>query len=124
VFKVGEIVLQNAHQCLFEGQDAEVLQADIGGVAGDDAPRRQVPSYVFAGAPRYHSGGIAGLMPGEIPAILQRGEVALPKDAGRTSMPVNVVMNISTPDAGSFRASQAQIAAEAARGIRRAGRNL
>ncbi|MER2520942.1 MAG: phage tail tape measure C-terminal domain-containing protein [Bdellovibrionales bacterium] len=95
-----------------------------GGVVGETAPQRQVPSYVFAGAPRYHSGGIAGLMPGEIPAILQRGEVVLPKDAGRASTPVNVVMNISTPDAGSFRASQAQIAAKAARGIRRAGRNL
>ena len=95
-----------------------------GGVAGETAPQRQVPAYVFAGAPRYHSGGIAGLMPGEIPAILQRGEVVLPKDASRTSTPVNVVMNISTPDASSFRSSQAQIAAEAARGIGRAQRNL
>lgn len=96
-----------------------------GGVVGETSvPRRQLPSHVFAGAPRYHSGGIAGLMPGEIPAILQRGEVVLPKDANRSAMPVNVVMNITTPDAGSFRSSQAQIAAEAARGIRRAGRNL
>ncbi len=95
-----------------------------GGVAGDPAPMRQVPSYVFAGAPRYHSGGIAGLQPGEIPAILQRGEVVLPKGSNQTNQPVSVVMHISTPDANSFRASQSQIAAEAARGIGRARRNL
>ncbi len=95
-----------------------------GGVAGETAPSRQVPSFIFAGAPRYHSGGIAGLQPGEIPAILQRGEVVLPKNSGRGSSPINVVMHISTPDANSFRASQAQVAAEAARGIGRARRNL
>jgi lambda family phage tail tape measure protein len=94
-----------------------------GGKAGDPAPLRQVPSYVFAGAPRYHSGGIAGLKPDEIPAILQRGEVVLPKNS-RSSAPVTVVMNISTQDANSFRASQAQVTAEAARGIQRARRNL
>lgn len=94
-----------------------------GGKAGDPAPARQFPAFVFAGAPRYHTGGIAGLQPGEIPAILQRGEVVLPKNS-RASAPVNVVMNISTNDANSFRASQAQIAAEAARGIQRARRNL
>jgi hypothetical protein len=95
-----------------------------GGVVGDSAPTRRVPSYVFAGAPRYHSGGIAGLMPGEIPAILQRGEVVLPKGSNQTSTPVNIVMHIATPYASSFRSSQAQIAAEAARGINRARRNL
>ena len=95
-----------------------------GGVVGDAAPSRRVPAYVFAGAPRYHSGGIAGLQPGEIPAILQRGEVVLPKGSTAQSNPVNVIMNITTPDAGGFRASQAQIAAEAARNIKRANRNL
>ena len=63
-------------------------------------------------------------MPGEIPAILQRGETVLPKDTNMSGMPVNVVMNITTPDANGFRASQAQIAAEAARNIKRANRNL
>ena len=29
---------------------------------------------MFAGAIRYHSGGIAGLRPGEVPAILKEGE--------------------------------------------------
>ncbi len=95
-----------------------------GGVVGESAPQRRVPAYVFAGAPRYHSGGIAGLMPGEIPAILQRGETVLPKNSSLQSNPVNVIMNITTPDTGGFRSSQAQIAAEAARNIKRANRNL
>jgi len=68
---------------------------------------------------RHRAGGIAGLMPGELPSILQRGEVVLPKGSNQTSTPINVAMHISTPDANSFRASQAQIEAEAARGIRR-----
>nr|WP_314089405.1 tape measure protein [uncultured Shinella sp.] len=52
-----------------------------GGTAGNDGyghGRAFKPS-TFAGAKRYHSGGIAGLQPGEIPAILQRGEVVLPR---------------------------------------------
>jgi hypothetical protein len=78
---------------------------------------------VFAEAPRYHSGGIDGLGADEVPAILQRGETVLPKNS-RSSTPINLVMNISTPDASSFRASQAQLSAEMARGISRAKRNL
>ncbi|WP_081158773.1 phage tail length tape measure family protein [Ensifer aridi] len=50
-----------------------------GGVAGGPAPQRAVSPSVFAGAKRYHTGGVAGLMPGEVPAILQRGEVILPR---------------------------------------------
>jgi hypothetical protein len=50
--------------------------------------------------------------------------VVLPKDGTRMGSPVNVVMNITTPDASSFRMSQSQITAEAARGIQRAKRNL
>ncbi|WP_411033357.1 phage tail length tape measure family protein [Shinella sp. BYT-45] len=52
-----------------------------GGVAGRDGygHGRAVSPSVFAGAKRYHTGGIAGLQPGEVPAILQRGEVVLPR---------------------------------------------
>jgi hypothetical protein len=38
--------------------------------------------------------------------------------------PVTVVMNITTPDTNGFRQSQGQIAADAARAIERAQRNL
>jgi len=102
-----------------------------GGVVGDPAPQHLVPALAFAGAPRLHDGGMAGLRADEVPAILQRGEMVLSRaqvaamgSARDTRPPVNVVMNITTPDAGSFRQSQGQIAADAARAMQRARRNL
>lgn len=102
-----------------------------GGIVGAPAPQRLVPALAFAGAPRLHGGGMAGLRADEVPAILERGEMVLSRSqlaaigsgAGRQS-PVNVVMNISTPDASSFRYAQGQIAADAARAMERARRNL
>ena len=51
-----------------------------GGVAGRDGygHGRSVSPSTFAGARRYHTGGIAGLRPGEVPAILKKGELVLP----------------------------------------------
>ena len=46
-----------------------------GGVAGEASTYRETPSWLFAGAPRYHDGGVAGLAPGEVPAVLKAGEV-------------------------------------------------
>lgn len=47
-----------------------------GGIAGQlRMIRNNIDPMVFAAAPRYHGGGIAGLQNDEIPAILQRGEV-------------------------------------------------
>lgn len=43
---------------------------------------------------------------------------------GMGAAPVNVTMNIQTPDARGFRQSQGQIAADMARSIERARRNL
>lgn len=46
-----------------------------GGIAGRLAIRREgVSPLLFGHAPRYHGGGIAGLAPDEVPAILRRGE--------------------------------------------------
>lgn len=47
-----------------------------GGVAGKSGGSRHpgVSIAAFNNAPRYHGGGIAGLKPGEVPAILKRGE--------------------------------------------------
>lgn len=102
-----------------------------GGVAGGPAQQRFVPALAFAGAPRFHGGGLAGLRADEVPAILQRGEMVLSRAqlaaigaARETRPPVNVVMNISTPDVASFRYAQGQIAADAARAMERARRNL
>lgn len=47
-----------------------------GGMAGT-GPRRSLPAWMFAGAPRFHSGGKVGLKPGEVPAVLQEGERVL-----------------------------------------------
>lgn len=54
-----------------------------GGPVGVFSGVRAVDPGVFANAPRYHSGGIAGLAPNEVPAILEAGEVVIPKDARR-----------------------------------------
>ncbi|MBY3263876.1 phage tail tape-measure protein [Rhizobium laguerreae] len=78
-----------------------------GGVAGSDGygHGRAVSPKAFAGAKRYHTGGVAGLMPGEVPAILQRGEVVLPRgtkmgSGGKTDIQVGV----SVDDTGGLRA--------------------
>lgn len=62
-----------------------------GGTVGRGGSSTTVHPGVFAGAPRYHSGGVAGLKPDEVPAILQKGEVVLPRGArgGGPSVVVN-----------------------------------
>ena len=52
-----------------------VGQNHDGGMAGRlGGVRREVSPLVFGAAPRYHEGGVAGLKPGEVPAILEYGE--------------------------------------------------
>lgn len=50
-----------------------------GGIAGSAMQARTIHPAYFDDAPRYHSGGIAGLRPNEVPAILERGERILPR---------------------------------------------
>ncbi len=97
---------------------ANVLHA--GGMVGSPGPGRMVPTLAFAGAPRMHSGGWAGLRPDEVPAILHRGERVLSRREaagyGSTAAPaVNVTINAR--DAESFRQSRTQIAADIARAV-------
>jgi len=54
-----------------------------GGIAGTRAPSRTLPPLALALAPRYHRGGIAGLAPDEVPAILRRGEEVLTRNDPR-----------------------------------------
>jgi Lambda phage tail tape-measure protein (Tape_meas_lam_C) len=86
-----------------------------GGMAGSGGGRRSVDPSIFAGAPRYHSGGLAG---DEVPAILQRGERVLSKketrDYDRGGSPT-IVFNVK--DAASVRQSRSQIAADASRAL-------
>lgn len=63
---------------------APVPAAHGGGViAGTMGMSRTVNPAWFATAARYHSGGIAGLAPNEVPAVLQRGEEVLTRDDPR-----------------------------------------
>nr|DAX24920.1 MAG TPA: Tail tape measure [Caudoviricetes sp.] len=52
-------------------------------VGGGKTAGKKVNPLVFAGAVRYHSGGIAGLAPNEVPAVLQKGEEVLTKNDPR-----------------------------------------
>lgn len=61
-------------------------QHHSGGIVGQGGASRQVNGAWFTDAPRYHSGGIAGLAPNEVPAILQRNEEVL-----RTNDPRNIL---------------------------------
>ncbi|WP_145128138.1 phage tail tape measure protein [Pseudomonas sp. URMO17WK12:I11] len=54
-----------------------------GGVIGDAGRSRNVPWSFFASAPRYHTGGIMGLKPNEIPIIAEEGEEMLTKSDPR-----------------------------------------
>lgn len=68
-----------------------------------------------------------GLLPDEVPVIARRGELVVPPEKvkrERDVRPITVVMNVTTPDASSFRASQGQIAADLARAMERTRRNL
>lgn len=60
--------------------------AHSGGVIGSSAlPTRFIHPAYFDNAPRYHGGGIAGLRPDEVPAILQKGETVLPRGGAPTT---------------------------------------
>lgn len=99
-----------------------------GGVVGHSAPMRLAPAAAFAGAHRYHGGGVAGLRPDEVPAILQRGERVLSRretstlDRERGGSGVNVT--IVARDAESFRQSRTQVAADIARAVSLGRRGL
>lgn len=55
-----------------------------GGVVGSSSGMaRSVNPAVFALAPRYHGGGVAGLMPGEVPLIAQVGETIRTREQER-----------------------------------------
>lgn len=83
-----------------------------GGVVGQGGgtSRMTNPAW-FNGAPRFHTGGIPGLHPSEVPAILQKGEEVLTRNdprhilngggAGGSGPTVNHVKVINAIDSGS-----------------------
>ena len=65
----------------------QVGAAHTGAIVGKGFPSsRRVPAGIFANAPRYHSGGVVGLKPDEVPAILQTGEEVLSRNNPRNAM--------------------------------------
>ena len=89
-----------------------------GGLVGGNAPMRAVPMMAFAGAPRMHSGGFAGLRPDEVPAILQKGErVISRRETAGYGSGGDVSITIQTRDAESFRQSRTQVASDIARAV-------
>jgi hypothetical protein len=96
-----------------------------GGMVGGPAGARAVPALAFAGAPRFHSGGFPGLRPGEVPAILQRGERVLSRDeVRRGSGGGQVNVTIVAPSPETFHASRSLIEARMAQAVRMGARNL
>jgi hypothetical protein len=76
-----------------------------------------------------HTGGMAGLRPDEVPAILQRGERVLSRREARDydgsgRRDPNVTVNIMTRDAESFRQSRTQVAADISRAVALGRRGL
>ncbi|MGB0661330.1 MAG: glycoside hydrolase family protein [Mangrovicoccus sp.] len=83
-----------------------------GGVAGSDGygHGRAFSASTWAGATRYHSGGIAGLRPGEVPAILEKGELVLPTKGVLSAPSVGksegMTVNIHNAPAGEHQVRQ------------------
>lgn len=58
-----------------------------GGMAGSSGiGRKSVPAMAFANAQRYHTGGMIGLQPDEVPIIAQKGEEMLTRDDPRNRL--------------------------------------
>lgn len=88
--------------------------AHTGRTVGNGGMQRRVSASTFAGASRFHSGGLPGLSPNEVPIIAERGEEVLAKDdprnilnggaAGGAGGPPNVKI-VNAIDAASFLAA-------------------
>lgn len=132
--KIGDKLLDMALNSIFSGSGTGGLLGGAiipgilhsGGTAGKDGygHGRAVSPGTFAGARRYHSGGVAGLKAGEVPAILQRGEVVLPRNAkassaGSSSGAVDV--RVSVDNDGNLQAYVTRTAQQQASGVVQAG---
>lgn len=73
--EIARIIIQIAAQ---KAAAAAFAAFHTGGVIGHSRrATHNVNPAIFQFAPRYHSGGVAGLKPNEIPAVLERGEEVL-----------------------------------------------
>lgn len=81
------------------------LVGHTGGVVGTLQGRRSVSPLAFAGAPRFHSGGLVGLARNEVPVIAERGEEILtqadPRHRANGGGGPSVVQNIEIDARGA-----------------------
>lgn len=95
----------------FFGQLGGAAAASVfhtGGIVGQGSgAQRRVSPLAFVGATRYHSGGVVGLRPDEMPAVLRKGEEVLTASDPRhrnngggaapvQKQPINVINTIDT----------------------------
>lgn len=123
-------VIQPLAQGLQSMTGTSAVVAHTGGIIGGALPVRNVPAAAFAGAPRYHAGGLVGLQPHERPAILRLGEEVLPPEHPRhrrNAQPsANITINVSAPggDPAQVRRSIGRATSELARVVARGQRLL
>jgi hypothetical protein len=100
LIKIAEMIIQqailNALQMAFGGGGGGILggifgTGHTGGLVGSSRigggnGTRYLNPAIFSAAPRYHEGGIAGLRPGEVPAVLMKNEEILTEDDPRHIM--------------------------------------
>lgn len=84
--------------------------AHSGGIAGSGGNGRKVSPGWFAGAAKYHTGGVAGLRPNEVPTILEKGEEVLTRNdprhrfnaggagTGQTGQPFQIINAIDSDE--------------------------
>lgn len=83
-------------------------EGGIVGSPGAHSGTKTLAPGLFANAARYHEGGIAGLKPNEVPAVLEKGEEVLTEDdprhrknggtgEARAGRPMNVVNALDAP---------------------------
>jgi len=99
-----------------------------GGISQHPSQTRMVPAAAFAHARSYQGGGLSN---GGIPAILHKNEAVVPLSGGRKIpvelgegrdlRPINLTMNVTTPDADSFRRSKSKIGNDLHNMVFRAG---
>lgn len=104
------------------GSNAAARGFHSGGIAGGAATfTRSMPASAFAGAPRLHGGGFIG--PGEVPAILRRGEgVFTPEQMAAMGGGGSVVVNapITVNGGGGTPEQNADLAGQISKGVERA----
>lgn len=129
---IARILQQKAAEKLVDAIFASFNVKHAGGVVGNSGSwTRNVNPLLLGMAPRYHGGGIAGLAPDEVPAILQEGEEVLTKNdprhrknlrkvldknASLGGIQVNTVVTVEGGAAGGDGAANAQRLGDALEG--------